>query len=435
MVALDRSGDPIFFLVSPLSLPDLPQATVYQVRDFIKTAVQQYYQHNTYPGCTDPDSPNFSFIANHDDGSCQVSNNNFTFGGVYQTCSLVGFTDLCKDMRQINPLTGNYSCSEEYEAVLLHNGSLHATLSRFSWCYRLVRQYSFCRRFIYKTTATYSAYWCVAKGKVDRNQGLLFGGLYTPTTSNPVNQLADCPSRFYPLRLLGSLVICVSDDYHQELKHSLPFAGFFSCISGNPLSLHSPYSFKSDFGNTHSMMSYMMKQGPSSWPRKCPIGFSEHLAVVDNACQIYYCIKTGSLKHQDLPKIKRPPFMELPEDIYHLDEAGYVFNDDGTVWMSIEEAENSGLTALKPTGSDSSNQNVSDEKGSMSATHTALIAVVSTLVCVIIVIVVGAVYKKRKGKLYQMKDPWEQKLATSGTSLVSSNTRSNRYDRYQESAQ
>ena len=69
--------------------------------------------------------------------------------------------------------------------------------------------------------------------------------------------IPSCPSRFYPLRLFGSIVICVSDDYHQELKHSLPFAGFFSCISGNPLSLHSPYSLKSDFGNTHSIMSYM----------------------------------------------------------------------------------------------------------------------------------------------------------------------------------
>ena len=39
-----------------------------------------------------------------------------------------------------------------------------------------------------------------------------------------------------------------------------------------------------------------------------------------------------------------------PCNIYHLDEAGYVFNDDSTVWMSMEEAENRGLTESQNNG-------------------------------------------------------------------------------------
>ena len=427
MVAMDRSGDPIFFLVTPLNLPALPQATVYKVRDYIKAAVKQYYQQNTYPGCTDKDSPNFSFMANQDDGSCQMLSNNFTFGGVYQTCSGSVFADYfwCKDMRQINPLTGTYSCPEEYEAILLHTASTDDARANPAVCYKLLG-YNVCRRAKMSFSGTYSAYWCAAKGSVDHNQGFLFGGLYTPTTVNPVTQARSCPSRFYPLHLFGGLVICASDEYERGLKYSLPFAGFFSCISGNPFSLERPFSEKSS-EKKHSMMAYMVNQGSHSWPRKCPDGFSEHLAIVDNTCHVYYCIKTDALSHLGLPKIKLPPFMELPQDFYNVQEADYVFSDDGTVWMSLKEAGKLGITEYPDTttNGDKGEGNFSNS-GSLSVTATVLITLGSTLAAVLIVTVSCIVWKKRNAH-YRLHDPWSQRQTQSDNDLIFADNRSSSY--------
>lgn len=434
LVALDSSGDPIFFLVSSTTLPDLPQTTVYKVYDYLKAAVETYYKHNTYKGCLDRDSPNFSFMANQDDGTCKPPNTNYTFGGVYQTCTGSGYTDLCEGMKQTNPQTGSYSCPDEYEAVLLQDGSKHSSTTRHE-CHRCWLFFHCCHNNRYSASATYSAHWCASKGHVDQNHGYLFGGLYTSTSSNPLTQSASCPSRFYPLRLLNGLVICVSDDYELGLKDSLPFAGLFSCKSGNPLSLQSSSnsSLLQSAGHQHSLMAYMINQGSPSWPRECPRGFSQHLAVVDNGCEINYCIKTGALTSQGLPKVKRPPFMPLPHNIYQIVDPAYVFNDDGTVWTSVEKAGELGSTEFPETTTTSNADQRSPGKSrSLSITSIALIAVVATLATVLVIVIGWAIYKKRKGAVYRLRDPWDQKLARSDTSLISTDNRSGPYGGYQE---
>ena len=45
-----------------------------------------------------------------------------------------------------------------------------------------------------------------------------------------------CPPEFYGLKLLRDLSICVSDDFENGFSNSLPFAGFFSCHSGQLIS-------------------------------------------------------------------------------------------------------------------------------------------------------------------------------------------------------
>lgn len=427
LVALDVSGDPIFYLVSTTALPDLPQSTVYDVHGYIKTAVETYYQHNTYMGCTDRDSPNFSFMANQDDGTCKPPSTNYTFGGVYQTCTGSGYTDLCAGMKQTNPQTGSYSCPDEYEAILLQDGSKHSTTTRHE-CHRCWIFFHCCKNNRYSASASYSAYWCASKGHVDQNHGYLFGGLYTLHSFNPMTHSANCPSRFYPLRLLSSLVICVSDDYELGLKDSLPFAGFFSCKSGNPLSLQisSNSTLLESAENQHSLMSYMINQGSSLWPRECPRGFSQHLAIVDNGCEINYCIKAGALTTQGLPKVKRPPFMPLPLNIYQTDDPAYAFNDDGTVWKSLEKAEFPGSTTT------ASNANKSSKSESLSITSIALIVIVSVLTTIIIILIGWAIYKKRKVALYRLRDPWDQKMARSDTSLLSADNRGGSYSGYQD---
>lgn len=428
MVALDRSGDPLYYVISSASLPDLPQSTIYKVYDHIKAAVELYYKHNTYRGCTDRDAPNFSFLANENDGSCKPPNTNYTFGGVYQTCTGSGYTNLCAGMQQKNPLTGSYSCPDEYEAVLLQDGSKRSSTTRHE-CHSCWLVFHCCNDNTYYASASYSAYWCAAKGHVDQNQGFLFGGLFTSMSSNPLTESMSCPSRFYALRLLKDLVICVSDDYELGFGYSLPFAGLFSCKSGNPLALRSSTSLHST-GNQHSLMTYMMDQGSASWPRECPPGFSQHLAVVDNGCEINYCIKTGALSPQGLPKVKRPPFMQLPHDTYGMDEPAFVFNDDGTVWTSLSAAEKQFPQDATTVGSHHKGTGMIPEKpASLTAGTAAAIAVVATLSGVLMVAVAVAAYRKRRSGLYRETDPWDDRRPiNSGTNSGESGP----YGGYQE---
>ena len=91
---------------------------------------------------------------------------------------------------------------------------------------------------MFAATITYQTYWCAAVGEVKPNTGYLFGGLYTSNTPNPLTQSRGCPKKFYPLRMGGSLSVCVSDDYELGYGSSLSLGGFYSCTTGNPLAVN-----------------------------------------------------------------------------------------------------------------------------------------------------------------------------------------------------
>lgn len=233
LVAVDRSGDPLHYAITPGSLPEMSEELTFELANVVKKAIKQYYEHNTIKGCTKMDSPNFSFQANLDDGSCKSSTNNYTFGGVYQTCQSDGSPagDPCGPLLQKNPLTSDYKCSDGYEPVLVHQGRTPQSCHRD--CHGCWLFFKCCNTNC--GYATYSTYWCVAKGAVPANTGYLFGGIYSKVLKNPVTQDHSCPLKFYPLRFGASMQVCVSDDYELGFQLSVPFGGFFSCSAGNPL--------------------------------------------------------------------------------------------------------------------------------------------------------------------------------------------------------
>ena len=233
LVAVDRSGDPLNYAVTPGSLPEMSEELTFKLADVVENAIKQYYKHNTIKGCTKRDSPDFSFQANLDDGSCESPTNNYTFGGVYQTCSFAGSPagNPCGPLLQKNPLTADYKCSDEYEPVLVHQGRTPQSCHRD--CHSCWLFFSCCNTNC--GYASYSTYWCVAKGKVPANTGYLFGGLYSKVLKNPVTQDHSCPLKFYALRFGATMQVCVSDDYELGFQNSVPFGGFFSCCAGNPL--------------------------------------------------------------------------------------------------------------------------------------------------------------------------------------------------------
>jgi hypothetical protein len=394
LVALDRSGDPLYFLITPYSLPELPHSVVYKVIQSVKSAIELYYKFNTYRGCTNPDSPNFSFQANVDDDTCKPPNTNFTFGGVYQTCSRSGqlSTNLCSGLDQKNPLTGGYSCPPNYESVLLETAMRHGSETRTkchtSWWHKKCSDYT-----VYGL-AQYNAYWCVARGKVPEQSGFLFGGLFTATVSNPLTQAKTCPLYFYPLGIGSDIKICVSDDYELGFEYSVPFAGFYSCSAGNPLMLGSDIK-SSNLKAVHTLGSYLLTSGSEHWPKGCPNGYSQHIATVENGCEIDYCVKADAFSSHGLPPVRQPPFMPLPSEGF-ADSVSYSFTADGQNWQILteEETDTSASTDNSQTVPDS---NQSDESG-LSKGSVAGISILATVACIVVASVAIVKYRKYRSQ-------------------------------------
>ena len=325
MVAIDRDGDPIHFMISSDNIPDLPPMLVTTTAEYVKNASDKYYEVNTYRGCTDPSSDNFNAYANIDNGACNSSSDQFFFGGVFQTCTLVrGRDNFCNLIKQMNPLTGFTSCPKGFSAVLLQSKQEDRSTPK-TYCQKHYRHCGFlwlsrcttgrtCEQRIQVSTVSYKTYWCVHDGTSEPEQKYFFGGTYTERTPNHVIGTIGCPVSFQPVRLTSRGHVCVSSDVDLGKPHSVPFGGFYSCKYGNPLARRNGSSiFTPD-------------------PKGCPEGFTQHLALADASCDINYCLRVGALSGVHLSLVKDPPFMDRPKDIFNGTQS-YLFTSDGSVMV------------------------------------------------------------------------------------------------------
>ena len=330
-MATDRSGNPLHFCITTEALPDIPPMTVSEVAGTVSKAIDRYYKANTCYGCTDPGSKNFDFQANVDDDSCgEKSVNNFTFGGVFQTCQVDpdhSQENLCTSITQINPLTGGYSCPAGYTEVKLRSGTV-SHVSYGTVCNQVCRHcglfgWSKCCscqsvNVAYMSMARYKTFWCAALSAV-QSRGYLFGGVFTSASANPVTDAAKCPNHFYPLVMGQDVTVCVSTDYELGYAYSLRFAGFDSCEVGNPFA--APVSARGD---------------PAKWPNQCIRGYSQHLVTIDDGCEINYCLQSGALNGRSLMPIRLPPFSPPPQSKMNVTEASVVGGVGGEVWLRGE---------------------------------------------------------------------------------------------------
>ncbi|XP_033744476.1 macrophage-expressed gene 1 protein-like [Pecten maximus] len=399
LVAVDQAGDPLYFIITPMALPELPSSVVYELIQHVRDAINLYYKHNVYKGCTDADSPNFSYQANVDDGTCRSLSNNYTFGGVYQTCTMSGNvkSDTCSELDQKNPLTGEYSCPPNYEEVEIDVGS-KKTPNNVRRCHScgFLGFSTCCGDYASSQTASYKGYWCYATGNVQAGSGYLFGGVFTNTVGNPLTGSRSCPPYFYALKLSSSLRVCVSDDYELGFRYSVPFAGFFSCKTGNPLKLMSDKENKHK-RSTNDMLvleTFLKSSGPSHWPRGCPTGYSEHLALVANGCEISYCIQANALRVQGLPTIIRPPFMEIPFNGFS-DNSSFMISNEGMVWEDIEETADIGNDNFQQAAKHNANSDTTTDGNGLSGGAVAVIAIVATIASMMLVLVVGKIIRNK----------------------------------------
>ena len=413
LVAIDRQGLPLHYVINPTTLPELPEITVRQVSDTVYKTIHRYYRVNTRYGCTDPTSKNFDFHANVNSSKCKDPNTNYTFGGIYQTCerdtSYNGTEDLCvvgpNPGGQLNPLTGDYSCPKGYTSIMLHSGTLTHVVQKptcnnvchhcgFLGLSRCCQCLSVLKPFL--SVAHYAAYWCVALGEVDKYSGYLFGGVYTSLQSNPFTKAMVCPPYFIPLHFGQDIKVCVSDDYELGYEFSVPFSGFESCLSGNPLA---------------ASKSQQNSNNTSKWPHGCPAGYSQHLITVDEGCEIDYCVIANAFKTYTPLPAKLPPYRKRPQYAPNATETLVVFGVYGEIWYKDSNGKWVLDTNHDISGQDlleglESNEVENGEKnyseGGLPNSTVAVVSVVLTLVLglgIIIIAFAGFSFFKRRRNL------------------------------------
>ena len=410
LVAIDRSGDPLHFVVNPTTLPRLPETTVRLLANHVRHAINRYYKVNTRHGCTNPNAANFDFQANLDDSHCSPPNTNFTFGGVYQSCTVDSThqtEDLCtggpSPALQKNPLTGDLSCPPGYSAIHLHSGTVsHVTQKPV--CNNVCHHCGFlglshcchCESVLtpFLSLAKYDAYWCAALPgtPIPENDGYLFGGYYTSKASNPVTGSMTCPRFYYPLHLGEDIEICVSSDYTRGFAYNVDFGGLESCTMGNPLADSNP--------NDNS---------PANWPHTCPHGYAQHLVAVEDSCEINFCVRAGALRSSKLLAPRLPPFRKHPKYKKNVTDTLVVFGVYGEVWVKNEEGgwnevsgdSDSGQELLKKINSEFSTNSNGDSHlsgGGVAGVSVVGTIVLCTLVAVVVIFAGRLAYKRRKSK-------------------------------------
>ena len=406
LVAIDRSGDPLHFVVNPVTLPRLPETTVRTVSEILRRAINRYYKVNTRPGCTNPNADNFDFNANLDDSTCKPPSTNFSFGGIYQQCTPdpTHLTEnLCtggpEPALQLNPLTGALSCPPNYTPVHLHSGRVSHVVQKpvcnnvchhCGWWSRCCHCESVLTPFL--SIAHYDAYWCAALNGVPlrQNEGYLFGGFYTSKVSNPVTGAMTCPRYFYPLHLGEDTEVCVSTDYERGFAYAVDFAGFESCSVGNPLADPSPND-----------------SNPANWPHTCPHGYAQHLVTVEDACEINFCVRAGAFGKNKLLAPRLPPFRKHPRYKDNVTDTLAVFGMNGEIWVKNDEGGWDEIESGSPSGQallerlDVQPSRGMDDKG-VSGGVVAALSILSTLVLGMFVTIVAFVgvraVKNRKEK-------------------------------------
>ena len=329
LTTIDRRADPIHFSVTSAQFPELPIHTVRAVARYISEASDKYYWINTRPGCVDPQAQNFDFQANFGDSTyCNTdfSHVDRVFGGIFQTCRQTAGEreDLCHDyeLSQVNPQTGDFSCPATYTAVSLFNGTETYTGS-YTTYYKTcsIGGWGGCKTkstVITETAiANYETFWCVVLDTPEQYRGYLFGGFFTSRDVNLVTGLQSCPSYYRIQKIALDVSICVSNNYELGFSYSVGFAGFHSCLVGNPLAI--PASSHSSFPDS------------ADWPHACPGGYSQHLLAVQDGCEISACLENGAFESKTLLPPRIPPFQKKPTNTPYSTEKLTVMGSDGGI--------------------------------------------------------------------------------------------------------
>ncbi|KAJ6649736.1 Macrophage-expressed gene 1 protein, partial [Pseudolycoriella hygida] len=342
LVPVDRSGDPLHFLITSQKLPELKLPALRRLQNRLSAAIDRYYAMNTRYGCIQMDSPKFDYHANVDDGSCTPSTNEYVFSGVFEICTTIraDSDNICDGLVfKPNPITGSLSCPIGYQAIPLLSKELRlesVTYRRIESCGGFWFWRHCDTQYIpvtHTNIARIDSYWCSAiNGQAPgNNSGYMFGGLYSERAASYVNIVTSsqsCPPTYMAMYLHSvDLYVCVSDDYELGYKYSIPFGGFFSCHYGNPLYTDLKVSLMKARAQVSSNIGDYSPP-VDMYTHSCPNTFTQHAAIVADGCEVNYCVPAGSFRAQGHMPVKRPPFQDFNE--FYDESSDENSNDSGT---------------------------------------------------------------------------------------------------------
>ncbi|XP_022052972.2 macrophage expressed 1, tandem duplicate 1 [Acanthochromis polyacanthus] len=378
LVAIDRWGFPLHYIINTNTLPDLPQPTINKVALTVNQAVERYYKVNTRPGCVDIGSKNFNFQANIDDGSCEGPATNLSFGGVYQECVPISpdAGPLCDTLAQKNPDTGKFSCRSPYTPTLLRSEVKQQSYTShdcydetygcgFFWLETCTNQV--CHDNNRVRSARINTYWCSVNGIAPENSGFLFGGMYSPSLMNPLTKAKSCPLNFIPVKFLSDgQMLCMSNDFETGTRYAVPFGGFFSCQSSNPLARNQ---------------------------RRCPPKFSQHLAAVSDGCEILYCVQSGLFTGGQLQPVHLPPFTKPPLLTMQATNTVMVISEGERSWVRVGQTK--AWKIAKPEEIKQIVDSLNSERSQMSGGKKAGI-VFGVMGMMLLMVIVAVVLRRRR---------------------------------------
>uniref|UniRef100_A0A3B4Z7D4 Macrophage-expressed gene 1 protein n=1 Tax=Stegastes partitus TaxID=144197 RepID=A0A3B4Z7D4_9TELE len=302
------------------------------------------------------------------------------FGGVYQECVQLSpdAGPLCDTLTQKNPDTGDFSCRSPYLPTLLRSEMKQQSYTSYD-CYEerydcglfdlFTCTEQVCGNNNHVRSARINTYWCSVNGKAPENSGYLFGGMYSPSVLNPLTKTKSCPLNFIPLRFLSDgQMICVSNEFETGTRYAVPFAGFFSCQSSNPLARNQ---------------------------RSCPPTFSQHLAAVSDGCEILYCVQSNLSTGGQLKPVLLPPFTKPPLVTMQHTNTVMVMTDGDMSWVRVGQTKT--WKIAKAEDIKHILQSFNQEARQMSGGEKAGVAFgVMGMMLVVVVVVVVLVRRRRR---------------------------------------
>eukprot|EP00117_Sycon_ciliatum_P007476 scpid75563/ scgid1823/ Macrophage-expressed gene 1 protein len=277
-----------------------------------------------------------------DQSVCKPVAHDFGLGGVYQTCTSRD-PAACGGITQRNPATGEFSCPDPYEPVLLHKGEEPRNTHTYT-CYTYT---GFCFlhgwlpficairecKYVYNPPSfVYETYWCAKPQTGSTQPGYLFGGMYSKQFPNPVTGYRSCPQHFSAVSMGIDTKLCMNDR-KGGYKHlsSRQFGGFYSCSAGNPFALAQTMT---PMPQRISEVGFEALTGPESWPHSCPFGYTLHRAAIDFGCQIIYCTIDLPKREFTRPDPVRPPYDKTaPLPGNHTIDVTNITGPGGDVWL------------------------------------------------------------------------------------------------------
>lgn len=93
------------------------------------------------------------------------------------------------------------------------------------------------------------------------------------------------------------------------------------------------YSNLTFFTGRSNLEMFVSQSGPPGWPKSCPTGYAQHLAAIEQDCEINFCVKSNAFDSQGLPIIRRPPYLSAPKILNYSVPLLLINQDTGQIWF------------------------------------------------------------------------------------------------------